>query len=96
MIAPKDCNEYTLVRLKNEKNNDLIRAYYTRTPVEILKFYKYMEENEIDIDIDPDGDCGYGKQYDDMIGSIEYITVGFGGKVTFPYIDIHVSVRDYR
>lgn len=93
-MMKKDCQEYTLIRLKDIKNDYLIRAFYTEDPLKYLKLYKYMQENDIDVDID--NDCEDNNHYNDTIGKIEDIIVGFGGKYTFPYIDIWVEVRDYR
>lgn len=90
----KDCQEYTLIRLKDVKNDHTIRVFYTEDPLKFLKLYKYMEENDIDIDIDYD--CKNNDPYSDTVGEIQDIVVGFGGKNTFPYIDIWVEVRDYR
>ena len=53
-----------------------------------------MEENDIEIDID--NDCEDNDPYIDMIGDITDVFVNFGGKYTFPTIDIYVEVRNYR
>lgn len=93
-MMKKDCQEYTLIRLKDIKNDCVIRTFYTEDPLKYLKLYKYMQENDIDVDIDDD----YQETdlYVDTIGEIKDIVIGFGGKYTFPYIDIRVEVRDYR
>ena len=89
-----DCQEYTLIRLKDIKNEHLIRSFFTEDPLKYLKLYKYMEENDIEIDID--NDCEDNDPYIDMIGDITDVFVNFGGKYTFPTIDIYVEVRNYR
>ena len=35
-----DCQEYTLIRLKDIKNEHLIRSFYTEDPLKYLKLYK--------------------------------------------------------
>lgn len=90
----KYCQEYFLIRLKDVKNDNLIRAFFTEDPLKYLKFYKYMQENDIDVDID--NDCKENDPYEDTIGEIQDIVVSFGGEKTFPYMDIWVEVRNYK
>lgn len=83
-------NDKILVKLMNEEDESMIRAFYTSNPTEILKMYYFAKENEIDISV-PCNDDGDKDRYTDEIFYIEDITIVFGNTNTFNVINIWVK-----
>ena len=91
----KDCQEYILIRFKDVKNDHLIRSFFTQEPWKYLQMFEYMTNHDISFDIGEDFE-NENDPYNDMVADIEDIIVTFGGKDTFPCIDVWVEVRDFR
>ena len=78
MATPRECNDYTLVRLYDYEKDKMIRSYYVTNPIVVLQQYKWMWDNDVDVHITVDYD-DREDPYDDTYGMIEDIEVTFGG-----------------
>lgn len=92
--SKKDYQNAVLVHLYDEKNEKLIRAFWTQEPEMFLKMYTFMQEHAIDIDIDYDENDE--DPYNDTIGTIKDITFSSGGSYTYNIIKIYIEVRNYK
>ena len=81
-------NEKWLIRLKNCENDDMISAYYTEHPAQVLEIFYFCKEHDIAINIPHDLDDEYYQYNNKEAGSIYEIEVGFGGHEMIPLIDI--------
>lgn len=81
-----------LVRLVDIKNDMMIRAYYTSTPVEHLKMYDYFREREnYSIHISENLKDSEDK-YNNTDAFVKDIDINFGGEGCITCINIYVEV----
>ena len=98
-MYPNKTNYQNAVQIRfidNKDENTLIRSFFTQEPEMFLKMYTFAQENDLDVDITLDMD-EEDNEYNDMIGTVENIIITTGnGDISYPIIEIYLTVRDYR